>query len=523
MNYTMHNSPMVPNYGRDFNYIEQNQSQFQADIQAQPQAVVMPYFDGGYPINSLPPTIRNAVRDVQRTVQAPLPLIANSAMGAVSMACQNMVDVKLRHGETAPVALNHITIADSGERKTAVDAKFMRGIFKFEEMVQIQHQENKPAHEAELKLWQWKMNLIEKKIKKSMSDVNADLSQDLYELMKNKPILAKKPHLVAVDVTPEALVSALSSWNSMGLISSEASMILNGRAAEQLPTLNAIWDGKDHSVLRKSMDSISIRDARLTTSLMIQEGPFNQFLKGRGKQARGNGFLARCMIAKPFSTQGTRFDNSITNESSLALDMFEERVLDLLSNSNPNSQSKTTNTPRRVLEMSAQSHRLLQDFYNDVEMKQGNIGYFHNVNDAASKTVENATRIAALFHAFEKKEGPITIEDMNGAIAIAAWHLQEFKRIFDPIPERPQYQQDAQDLYLWLLKRYHKFGLFTHLKQYVRQCVTPDHLRNTKRLSIAIACLEEMKIAMLRKDLYINKIVIDFNIYSHPPFPCNGF
>ncbi|EPS4504568.1 YfjI family protein, partial [Escherichia coli] len=46
-----------------------------------------------FPLSALPPLIRDAVIEAQQITQAPLGLVAASALGAVSLVCQNLIDV----------------------------------------------------------------------------------------------------------------------------------------------------------------------------------------------------------------------------------------------------------------------------------------------------------------------------------------------------------------------------------------------------------------------------------------------
>lgn len=75
-----------------------------------------------YPLDALPDTIRAAVEEVQGFVKAPIPLVASSALAALSLACQAHVDVKRAEKLQGPVGLFLLTIADSGERKSTCDS-----------------------------------------------------------------------------------------------------------------------------------------------------------------------------------------------------------------------------------------------------------------------------------------------------------------------------------------------------------------------------------------------------------------
>ncbi|NEN73287.1 DUF3987 domain-containing protein, partial [Escherichia coli] len=45
-----------------------------------------------YPIYALPPLVRNAIIETQKNKQAPLAMVATSALKAFSIACQNQID-----------------------------------------------------------------------------------------------------------------------------------------------------------------------------------------------------------------------------------------------------------------------------------------------------------------------------------------------------------------------------------------------------------------------------------------------
>jgi len=73
-----------------------------------------------------------------------------------------------------------------------------------------------------------------------------------------------------------------------------------------LGLLNILWDGGRLSVGRKSSESFTVRGARLTISLQVQEEILRSFIEQSGTLARGSGFLARFLLSWPESTQGKR-------------------------------------------------------------------------------------------------------------------------------------------------------------------------------------------------------------------------
>ncbi len=96
-----------------------------------------------------------------------------------------------------------------------------------------------------------------------------------------------------------------------------------------LALLNTLGDGSEIAVDRRSKPSFRLRDRRLTFGLMVQLEALRGFLERAGTLPRGNGFIARFLIAWPASTQGTR-SYRVAPESMPAVERFGARVRELL-------------------------------------------------------------------------------------------------------------------------------------------------------------------------------------------------
>ena len=68
------------------------------------------------------------------------------------------------------------------------------------------------------------------------------------------------------------------------------------------------------------------------------------------------------------------------------------------------------------------------EFHNAIESELSTGRELYDVRDVASKTADNAARLAALFHTFTGNVGPIDREAMESGGQIAAWHLSEARR-----------------------------------------------------------------------------------------------
>ncbi|MEZ5816762.1 MAG: DUF3987 domain-containing protein [Hyphomicrobiaceae bacterium] len=78
-----------------------------------------------YPLDALPPGLREAVEEVTNYMRAPLPLVASCSLSALSLTCQHLIDVRRDAQLCGPVSLFFMTVAESGERKTRADSFFM--------------------------------------------------------------------------------------------------------------------------------------------------------------------------------------------------------------------------------------------------------------------------------------------------------------------------------------------------------------------------------------------------------------
>ncbi|WP_133253894.1 DUF3987 domain-containing protein, partial [Escherichia coli] len=82
-----------------------------------------------FPLSSLPPLIRDAVIEAQQITQAPLGLVAASALGAVSLVCQNLIDVcrlnTLRKGADESETLRQLEVLQKNSAEEPVRYKFI--------------------------------------------------------------------------------------------------------------------------------------------------------------------------------------------------------------------------------------------------------------------------------------------------------------------------------------------------------------------------------------------------------------
>jgi putative DNA primase/helicase len=417
-----------------------------------------------YPIDALPPLLRDACIAYQAFGQQPMALVGCSALAAASLATQGHADVERDRGLVGPISLNVLVVAQSGERKTSADKRMSQPIRAW--MLE-KKQAMKPevdAARAKIAAFQAEKEGLLAKIKqaagKSSSKVEtADrdkLKYDLEVLETREPVEPVVPVLFYEDVTPEKMAEDMAvGWPSASLWSDEAGLVVGGHGMSEssllryLALINRFWDGQSFSRKRSTTKSVDVTGRRLTACLMMQETILAQLLAAGAGVSRGSGFMARFLMAWPVSTMGGRFYRP-GNPDDPALVAYDARLRALLDRPLPVDGDGMVLAPP-ILPLSAAARATWIRFHDDVERELARQGEFADVTDFAAKTADNAARIAGVFHVLEHgPDGEIKDDTMLAAIDLALWHLHDAKRIIGAI-EIPTAVVDARRLLEWLL------------------------------------------------------------------------
>ncbi|MGZ8927657.1 MAG: DUF3987 domain-containing protein [Methylobacter sp.] len=341
------------------------------------------------------------------------------------------------------------------------------------------------------------------------------MRDDLTDLERNKPEPPRIPRLILGDETPENLAYTLAkSWPSAGVVSSEAGVVFgaHGMSRESvmrnLSLLNVLWDGGSLSIGRRTSDSFTVKDARLTVALQIQEATLRVFFEKAGGLARGTGFLARFLVAWPESTQGYRpFTDPPDTWPKLAA--FNRRITEILNTAAPLNEQGGLEPVMLTFTPAAKAAWI--SFHDAIELELRSGRELYDVRDVASKTADNAARLAALFHVFtEGTGGTVEADSFEGASRIAAWHLSEARRFFGELA-LPIELANAARLDSWLIEYGRRER--THIIPR-REAQRLGPVRNNEDLKHALRELEELSRARLItdgrcKDILINPILLE--------------
>ena len=457
-----------------------------------------------YPLDALPDAVRCAVQEVADFVKAPIPLIASSALAALSLAIQAHTDVKRATKLSGPCGLFLLAIADSGERKSTCDGFFTSAIRDYQAQQQEAAKPLIQAFKSDYDAWEAQRSGLKEKIKSLAKDgkPSAHQVQQLHELDADEPIAPRVPHLIFGDTTPEALTYALAKrWPSGGIISSEAGSVFGGHGMSgdsvmrNLAALNQLWDGATLPVERRSSESFTVRGARLTMALQVQETTIRAFFANSKGLARGTGFLARFLVSWPQSTQGMRhFTEAPANWPALA--GFNNRLTAILNRPAPIDDDGGLSPA--MLALAPEAKAAWVAFHDAIESELSSGRELYDVRDVASKTADNAARLAALFHTFTGSVGPIDLEAMESAARITTWHLTEAKRFLGELAMPAELENPAR-LEAWLLDYCKRENTDTVPTREVQRH-GPGGLRDKTIIADAITELTELGRARLVQD-----------------------
>ncbi|WP_426778642.1 YfjI family protein [Pseudomonas aeruginosa] len=442
--------------------------------------------------------LESAVAEAARELQVSREMAMMCAFGAMATACQGHVDVQMPTGYRVPTSLMLLTIADSGERKTVTQKYFFEAISALNDAAYRAHEDALVDYRIQHELWKTHKRHVDRMYSKCAAKEDEAATQAALEVVakhvRAEPQPTRSGKFLYEDTTPPALVQMLYENTPNGcLLTSEANSIFSGKALGELDKLNTLWDGSSVIVDRISREGFVLQNARLTLSLMAQPSVISRFMGKRGEEARGTGFLARFLVAKPRPMAGQR---SQPNLSALQRKQaFNARIRERL--------GSLTSPDRQVVHFSEAAANLWYQYSRQLENQMQENGLYHYLKDHASKLVENASRLAAILHVFERSsETDIEIDSLT--LGFCWKFAQNCSRHFiEHLANEPQIVTDANHLAHYLLQIAYKTGSSgdrdENKRGYnpplgTRQSDTelPDHLRTGAHTIFSLTQLKQL-------------------------------
>jgi hypothetical protein len=407
-----------------------------------------------FPVDALGKVLGDAVKALSLSLQSPESMLGTSILTAASLAVQAHADIEI-DGRVYPTSLNGITIAESGERKSAGDKIITAPHCAYEKKMLDRYFADFKEYLVELQNYN---DAVKKN--RSSKDENVVVGETVIDLGLVKPIAPINPLFLVGDPTIEGLIKQFSLGKpSMGLYSDEGGSLIGGygmskdQLLKTIALLSKFWDGSSIDRLRVEDGATKLYGKRLSLHLMLQPVAFQQLASNPITQ--GQGILARCLINFPESTMGTRLYNEENVKEHPGFKKYSNLMTEILERSWSYGKSITgeeTNelSPQKITLSSTAKTRWI-DFYNKIEMQLGSEGDLSFIRAFGSKTPEHALRIAGVLSYIETQLEPVTLDVMERAINITEFYLSEAKRLFAHAAASSE-MLDAQVLLDWMLK-----------------------------------------------------------------------
>ncbi len=378
-----------------------------------------------YPLDALGEVLGDAAKAIHAVVQAPAGLCGQSVLSAASLAAQEHADV-LIDGRREPLSLWHVTVGDSGERKSGADRWALQAHREHERGLADKYRQDMAAHEVELATHKAATRQAENK--KDADAIRAALSA-----AGAAPVAPLAPWLLVPEATLEGLHKLYQSGRpSLGLFNDDAGDFLDGHAmsrdnrTKSAAGFSKLWDSGEFSRIRAGDGAAKFYGRRLAMHVMVQPVIAERVLSD--DVLCGQGFLPRCLVAWPTSTVGLRPYVEADLSRSPALVRYWSRMADLLTTA-PTLRPDTRNEldpPSLSLAPDAKA-RWIQ-VANAIEADMA--GDFASIKAWASKGAAQVLRIAGVLTLVEEPGARvIRLATIDRAAILALHHLGEAARV----------------------------------------------------------------------------------------------
>jgi len=389
-----------------------------------------------YPVQALGGILGPAVERMAEVIGVPQALAAQSVLAASALATQGHAGLQL-DGRNYPLSLYLITVAASGDRKTAADRCALL-----------------PARQWEREQWQ---RYREQLARYRAAQRQAQRLNPAGPESGNGVSLEAEPsapRLITTDPTIEALIKGLChDLPSMGLFCDEGGQFLGSSTMSRdnrlkaVTTLSSLWDGSPIDRARSMVgESLRAYDRRLSLHLMLQPYLAMQLLSDPLLQ--GQGILGRCLMTWPTSLAGQRSYQAVDLSKDAALKRYHHRSALFHQPWSLTSDGALRLSP---LSLSPLARRRWIDLHDAIEAQLGEFGELASVRPSGSKAADNLLRVAGILAVVEERSA-VEVDHIQRASALVGYYLTEIQRLTEQEPVC-RVKEEADRLLRWLQVR----------------------------------------------------------------------
>ncbi len=415
-----------------------------------------------FPVDTLPPWLRDWVTALATALQCPVDLPAMLGLAVLALCAAKRYQAHVIQGWDEPLNLYVAVALKPGESKSPAFAAAIRPVSRFVTEERKRTDPEIRAAMARADVAAKRTDHLKTRAAKASAPEEYAKSLALVEeaVLEQGAIEVPVPlRLVLDDVTSESLEAVLRQQGGrIAIMSDEGGPfeLMGGRYSNGIPNIDVYLKG--HSGGHITTDRIgreggSIQEPAITIGLAIQPDVITSLRDKKG--FRGRGLLARFLWAIPESLVGRRAPDAppVPLEVSQA---YEEAVTSLLRR--PTLRDETGETKSRPMDFSPAAYDLLVGLKATNEPKLGLAGEFESVADWGNKVAGETVRLAGLLqladHALEPDAtAPLAIGEgpMRRALRISEFLCTHAQIAFDMMGADPVTGQ-ARYILAWIIR-----------------------------------------------------------------------
>ncbi|QQO34497.1 DUF3987 domain-containing protein [Bradyrhizobium diazoefficiens] len=403
-----------------------------------------------FPVDALGPLLGSAARAINDRVQAPIAICGQAVLAAATLTVQGHADVELPTGHARPTSGFFISIAATGERKSAVDREALWPIHKREAALRAAFVDEMLQFENAEAAWKKAREVAMKSARGDRARIKTAL-----DALGAAPIRPLTPVLTCNEPTFEGLCKLLAVGQpSVGIFAAEGGQFIGGHGMSddaKLRTatgLSAVWDGEPLKRVR-ALDGVTILPGRrVALHLMAQPDVGSIWLGDRLLLEQG--LLSRVLLTAPEPASGTRIWREASAKSDSSMLAYGRALLDILESPMAMADGRQNELTPRSVPLSMTARRLWIAFHDHIEARLGIGGELEPIRGLANKLPEHAARIAAVLTLFGNIDASeVGSTEMEAGIALAQHYAAEAIRLFGASRASSDLHE-AQALLTWL-------------------------------------------------------------------------
>ncbi|WP_080571245.1 DUF3987 domain-containing protein [Comamonas testosteroni] len=431
-----------------------------------------------YPVHVLPAMLRDFADRVVAATQSSYEMVVPVMLAGMSAAVQGVADVKTPYGEIMPTSLFSFVIAKSGDRKSSILKKVMKGFEDFER------------------------GKISEHVFPGWEDQELIHHQFLIEDATSKGV---------IDIFKEGASSLFYALDEAALIFNKLDM----------PYFCKRFDGSAINEVSRTQGATRLIDRRVALCMLTQDVTFERFFSKKGDLLIESGLMPRMLISQASAHTGIyRWNPLPANEENLERHGFHQRVRDLMKKYA--RELENTEISREVVCFDKSACELWEQYIKNVDFVLNHHGEWEEIRAFMRRSGELVIRIAAVLQYFTEPGDKIQPWAVQSSIEMVNWHLHEAKRIFGEESLEVRIKKDVDLLLRYIQGRCQRTGSkFIEKGELLRY--GPKSLRKSDILDIAIRNLLVLGKLQVLKYGRKEMILINDNFLMNFDNPYHGY